>query len=116
MTNSRQKGARAERLLSHLLTDLGFPARRGQQFSGANGDADVVSDSLSHLWIEVKNVQRLNVSETYFGQATRDASKVGKTPMVFHKKDRTPFLVTMSLEDWAVREKAYIKEMNKDDV
>ena len=36
MTNSRQKGARAERELAHKLTELlGVKCRRGQQLSGA---------------------------------------------------------------------------------
>ena len=40
--NSRAKGKRAELELSHVLQEYGYNARRGQQFSGANGDADVV--------------------------------------------------------------------------
>lgn len=97
MTNSRQKGARAERELSHKLNDLGFSTRRGQQFSGANGDADVVG--IPHIHIECKNVQRLNIFDAY-GQSVRDARE-GEIPVVMHKKDRKPWLVTMSIEDWA---------------
>jgi len=42
MKNSRAKGARGERELSNLLKDHGYNTRRGQQYCGANGDADVI--------------------------------------------------------------------------
>lgn len=98
MTNSRQKGARAERELAHKLTELlGVKCRRGQQFSGANGDADVVG--VEGIHIECKNVQRLEIFKAY-EQSVRDARE-GEIPCVMHKKDRKPWLVTISLEDWA---------------
>ncbi|QBE98926.1 hypothetical protein PMF13cell1_04495 [Blautia producta] len=40
--NSRDKGARGERELAGILRGHGYDCRRGQQFCGANGDADVV--------------------------------------------------------------------------
>lgn len=39
--NSKQKGARFERTIAKLFREHGFSARRGQQFSDANGDADM---------------------------------------------------------------------------
>ena len=42
MTNGREKGARGERELARKLREYGYHSRRGQQYSGANGDADVV--------------------------------------------------------------------------
>lgn len=97
MTNSRAKGKRAELALSHKLNELGFSTRRGQQFSGANGDADVVG--IDGIHIECKNVQRLNIRDAY-EQSCNDARE-GEIPVVMHKKDRKPWLVTMSLDDWA---------------
>ena len=38
--NSRQKGARGERELANLLKEHGYNTRRGQQYCGANGDAE----------------------------------------------------------------------------
>lgn len=96
MINSRQKGARAERLLASKLREYGYQARRGQQFSGKNGDADVVG--LPGIHIECKDVQRLNVLDAY-DQSKRDA-RDGEIPVVMHKKDYTPWYVTMSLEDF----------------
>ena len=40
MVNSKQKGARFERQLAGHIRDYGYKARRGQQYCGANGDAD----------------------------------------------------------------------------
>lgn len=94
--NSRQKGARTERLLASKLREYGYDCRRGCQYSGANGDADVVG--LPGLHIECKAVQRLNVLEAY-DQSKRDA-RDGEIPVVIHKKDYTPFYVTLSLEDF----------------
>ena len=40
--NSREKGKRGELELARALRALGYDCRRGQQYSGKNGDADVV--------------------------------------------------------------------------
>ena len=94
--NSRDKGARAERQLAKELRKFGYEARRGQQFSGANGDADVVG--LPNVHIECKHVERLNIQEA-MEQSKRDARECEK-PCVMHKKNRTEWLVTMPLIDW----------------
>ena len=97
MVNSRAKGARAERELANKLKEHGFTARRGQQFCGANGDADVVCTELASYHIECKMVQNLNVDKA-IDQATRDCGD--KTPVVIHRKNNRPWLVTIYLEDW----------------
>lgn len=94
--NSRQKGARGERELANILKDYGYETRRGQQFSGANGDADVVG--LPGVHIECKRVEKLNV-DAAMEQARRDA-KEGEMPVVMHRKDRQDWKVTLSLEDF----------------
>lgn len=96
MTNSRAKGARGERELAHVLQEYGYETRRGQQFSGANGDADVVG--LPNIHIECKRVERLNI-ENAMKQSSRDA-RDGEVPVVMHRKDRNIWLVTMTLADW----------------
>lgn len=101
--NSRQKGARAERELANLLKDYGYDCRRGQQFSGANGDPDVVG--LPEIHIECKHVERLNI-ENAMEQAIRD-SRENEIPTVFHRKNRKPWLVTMRLDDWMRLYKSY---------
>ena len=96
MTNSRAKGAAFERKLTNILKEHGYDCRRGQQYCGANGDADVVG--LPDIHIEAKAVEKLNIYEA-MNQAIRDA-RDGELPAVFHKKNRQPILVTMTLEDW----------------
>lgn len=93
--NSRQKGAKGERELAGVLRSHGFDARRGQQYSGANGDADVVG--LPNIHIECKRVERLNIYDA-IDQAKRDAKD--DLPAVFHRKNNCEWLVTMTLDDW----------------
>lgn len=94
--NSRAKGAAGERELAGKLRDYGYDARRGQQYSGANGDADVVG--LPGIHIEVKRVERLNIDEA-MEQARRDARE-GEIPAVFHRKNGQPWKVTMDFDPW----------------
>ena len=60
-SRSRNKGKRGELELSHVLQEYGFDARRGQQYAGINGDADVVG--VPGLHIECKRVEALNVEK-----------------------------------------------------
>lgn len=94
--NSRAKGVAGERELANVLKEHGYTARRGQQYCGSNGDADVVG--LDGIHIECKRVERLNIDNA-MAQATADARE-GETPAVFHRKNRKGWLVTMSLENW----------------
>ena len=96
MVNSKSKGARGERELSAKFKEYGYNARRGQQYCGANGDADVVG--LKGIHIECKRVERLNIYDA-ISQAKAD-SKKGELPTVFHRKDRSEWLVTMPFCDW----------------
>ena len=82
--NSRAKGARYERELARAFRAEGYhDARRGQQYSGANGDADVVG--LPGIHVEAKRVERLNIHRA-MDQAVRDARE-GEIPVVFHRKN-----------------------------
>ena len=94
--NSRAKGSKGEREIAKILRDYGFDARRGQQYSGLNGDADVIGIPDYHL--EIKRVERLNIYEA-MEQSQRDARE-NETPVVIHRKNRKPWLVTMTLEDF----------------
>ena len=103
MTNSKRKGAEFERTLARKLKEYGFDCRRGQQYCGANGDADVVG--LPGIHIEAKAVERLNIYDAV-NQAKHDAGE-GEFPAVFHKKNRCEILVTMPLGDWIELYKAW---------
>lgn len=95
--NSQAKGCRGERMWRDVLRSFGFTARRGQQYSGSPDSPDVVCDELPYHW-EVKCVQNLNVLNA-FEQARRDAG-AGKIPVVAHKKNGKPWLITMSADDF----------------
>lgn len=94
--NSRAKGARGERELARILRGYGYDCRRGQQYCGANGDADVVG--LPGIHVECKRGQRLNIDEAML-QAIRDRRE-GEFPAVFHRKNNSKWMVTMLLDDW----------------
>jgi hypothetical protein len=95
LVNSCQKGKRFERTISKFIRDnFGIEARRGQQFCGANGDADVIA--FDCLFIEAKGVERLNINEA-MAQAVRDCNH--QIPSVWHKKNRGKLLITIQAED-----------------
>lgn len=105
--NSREKGAAGEREFANICKAKGFTeARRGQQYSGANGDADVVG--LPFMHIEVKRVERLNVSNA-IKQAKEDARK-REIPLVAHRKNREGWLITMELDEWFLLYEAFLNE------
>ena len=97
MVNSREKGKRGELLWRDFLREHGHEARRGQQFSGSNGDPDVVSD-MPGIHFEVKFVESLNVRKA-LNQAISDARE-GEIPIVAHKRSREPWVVTMRAKDF----------------
>lgn len=94
--NSKNKGKRGELEVAHLLQKYGYDARRSQQYAGINNDADVVG--LPGIHIEVKRVEKLNISEA-MAQSMRDA-KTGELPIVLHRKNRQEWLVTMPFDEW----------------
>ena len=96
MTNSRQKGKRYELHVAGLFKSEGYEARRGQQYSGLQGDADVVG--VPNIHIECKAVERLNLYDA-IAQSKRDARE-GEIPIVIHKKNHCKDLVTMEFADW----------------
>ena len=93
--NSRSKGKKGELELAKKLRDYGYDCRRGQQYCGANGDADVVG--LPGIHIECKRVERLDL---YGAMAQAIADSKGKMPVVMHRKNHCHWLVTMRLADW----------------
>jgi len=96
MTNSRDKGARGEREWAGFCREQGYDqCRRGQQFSGIDGE-DVVG--LPGIHIECKRVQALNIEEA-MAQSRRDA-KEGEMPIVAFRRDRERWKVCMDAEDW----------------
>lgn len=99
--SQREKGKRGERELAGQLREYGYDCRRGQQYCGRSGAADVVG--LPGIHIECKRVERLNLHDA-MEQAVRDAGALPDEerplPAVFHRRDYEEWLVTMRLEEW----------------
>ena len=93
---SRDKGKRGELEVAHIMQSYGYDARRGQQFSGLQGDADVVGVPGLHL--EIKRVKTLRLDDA-MEQSIRDARE-GEIPVVIHRKDKQPWRITLGLEDF----------------
>lgn len=95
--NSKRKGKAGELEFSRLCREQGYDCRRTAQYCGNTGDAADVT-GLPGIHVEVKRVERLNVSEA-MGQAVRD-SRPGEIPIVAHRRNHEPWLATMRLDDW----------------
>lgn len=96
MTNSREKGKRGEREVASILSQYGYDARRGVQYKGSPDSPDVIG--LPHIHIEVKRTEAFRLMDSY-EQSFRDADE-GEMPVVIHKRNREPWFVTMTLENW----------------
>lgn len=98
--NSKQKGARFERLLASRFREYGYEAERTAQYCGKTGQAADVA-GLPFIHVEAKHQEKMYLYD-WMDQAKRDAAASGKNelPAVFHKKNNAEILVTMRLEDW----------------
>ena len=94
---SRNKGARAERSLANLLKEYGYDTHRGGAMHTPGSESPDVM-GLPYIHIECKNVEHLNVRNA-LDQSIRDA-KEDEIPVVMHKKNYCPWLVTLRLEDF----------------
>ena len=98
---SREKGKRGEREVARIFRDAGYTeSRRTSQYCGKTGDASDVT-GVPGLHLEVKFVEKEAV-RSWYGQAVRDAEAAdkGDVPVVIHRKTHSPWLVTLSLDDF----------------
>lgn len=95
--SSQRKGRAGELELCRILQAHGYQVEPGEPVSyGTVPDLA----GLPGVHIECKRVERLNVPEA-MAQAERDAQRFGDgAPAVFHRRSRSPWLVTMKLDDW----------------
>jgi len=94
MVNSKRKGKDGELDFAKFCREHGYSCRRGQQYNGLDGE-DVVG--LPFLHVEVKRVEKLNLEDA-LAQSIRDSQ--GLTPIVAHRRNHTPWKVTMLAEDF----------------
>jgi len=98
----REKGARFERAVAALFKDYGYKAFRTAQYEGKSGNcADV--EGVPGLHIECKHCERMQLYD-WIAQAVRDneASKKKGLPVVIHKANNKPVLVSMRYDDFMV--------------
>lgn len=92
----REKGKRGEREVAELLRRYGFAGRRTSQYCGNTGDAsDVVG--IDGMHIEVKRCERTEIGK-WMAQAVHDCGD--NVPVVFHRRSREAWLVTLNAEDF----------------
>ena len=95
--NVKRKGTAGEHEIEHILQAAGIRAYRNDQiFKGGKENPDVFAEiSDTPLHIEVKRVERLNVSEA-MQQAINDAADK-HLPVLAHRRNREQWLVTLPL-------------------
>ncbi len=97
MAKSQRKGAEGEKELTHILQDKGYSVKRGGILN-YRIYPDVVG--LPGVHVEVKRCEKLNLLKA-IKQAQEDAARfLDGQPAVFHRRNREPWLVTMTLEEW----------------
>jgi len=94
--NSRDKGKRGEREWAAYLTELGYDARRGQQFHGGPDSPDICG-GIPGTHAEVKRVERLHIHDA-IQQAADDAGP-DLLPYVAHRRNRGEWLITLRAKD-----------------
>ena len=97
---SQQKGASGERELLSILQAHGIPSRRNiQRYIGGRNNPDISAVFMNmNLHIEVKRRERLNLRGA-IQQAVTDADD-NAFPLVVHRSNRQPWLVTFRLDDF----------------
>ena len=95
--NQKRKGSAGERELADILRNHGIRAYRNDQiYKSGKGNPDVAAEIAGiPLHIEVKRVEKLNVSEAV-NQAVRDAAE-DALPVVAHRRNREHWLLTAPL-------------------
>lgn len=95
MVNSRRKGHDFERHIALWLRKFWPGAKRG--LGQARDGSEVCDVEETPYWVECKRGRAVNVRA-----AMKQAEEAtdGRKPIVVHKSDNGPTLVTMKLEHW----------------
>jgi hypothetical protein len=97
--NARAKGHTFERENMHLFRELGYDKCVTSRSESKNLDdlgIDLVYTGIFD--VQCKRVEKLNVSKTMSEMPERD----GQVPIVMHKQNRYPALVTIKRDDFMV--------------
>ena len=94
--SSKRKGKNGELECSRLFQEHGFATHRTVQYNGRSpaGAADLVG--VPGLWIEAKRREKMALYD-WIGQTEHDHTP-GTLPVVFHRSNNHPWLVSMTAE------------------
>jgi len=94
--NSKRKGSAGERELAEILRSHGYDSHRNnQRYVSGLENPDI---TLPGVHVEVKRSEALRLYDA-LTQAVHDAN--GKAlPAVMHRKNHSPWVVIMRLDDW----------------
>ena len=96
---SKAKGKKNELAFVNLLKAAGYPsARRGQQFQGTEESPDVLCSELPIIHFEIKSGARPN-PWLALKQCANDKGQNQLSVVGVHK-DREPWIICMTAEDW----------------
>ena len=94
--NAKRKGNKGESELARRLCEYGYPSHRNNQnYVGGKDNPDV---TLPGMHVECKRVETLRMADA-LEQARRDANGHA-LPCVMHRKNNSPWVVIMYLDDW----------------
>ena len=94
---SQRKGRGAELELARLLQGYGFDVQPGAAVS-YGAVPDLVG--LPGVHVECKRAEQLRIQD-WIDQAVRDSERFHDgLPAIFHRRNRSGWLVTQRLEDW----------------
>lgn len=115
--NSKAKGKNGELEFSHECEKYGLMGvHRTAQTNGKLEQSLADCEGLDGIHIEVKRVEKLNVDNA-IEQAERDlkTKKEKRIPVVFHRKNRKPWLATAKFEDWVKFYKSWLKDKDREE-
>ena len=96
--SSQRKGREAELELVKVLHGFGFESVQAGEPVSYGSTPDLVG--LPGVHIECKRAEQLRLSE-WMKQAQRDSERFQDgVPVIFHRRNREPWLVTMNLDDF----------------
>ena len=97
--NSKAKGSAGERELCAILAEAGAAQRNDQRYVGGVDNPDISFQMGANLFhVECKRAEKFNAYAA-MDQAQRDANGHA-VPIVAHRRNRRPWLVVLTLEDF----------------
>lgn len=97
--NSKKKGSAGERELLSILAETGAAQRNDQRYVGGVDNPDISFQiGANRFHVECKRAEKFNAYAA-MDQAQRDANGHA-VPIVAHRRNRRPWLVVLTLEDF----------------